>query len=151
MKKLVLAAMLSLFGYAASAAAGAVVQFKNALPPCPGAIVTVQFIEYTPPPACINNGLSPVYPATNGAIYDLNNPATWAPTPLLGGQTYSAIVCITCPGLPAFCLPPVGIGPGATCDPPSIRSTPTPCCGTIAVDAIPVGGPPINYVLFIHP
>jgi hypothetical protein len=149
MKKLLLVAMLGILSHVASA--NNVVQINNSLSTCKGAIVTVKFVEYDIP-TCVNNGYSPAYPATTGATYDLDNPATWAPTILQSYQTYSAIICIQCPGISQpFCLPPIGIGPVPPCDPVQIPSTQTPCCGTIGADVQTGGGGGICFTLDIHP
>jgi len=99
MKKLLLVAMLGLFSLAASA--NNRIQINNMLPMCPGAIVTVTFVQYEIGP-CTNHGNSPAYPANTGAIYDLDDPNVWLPTVWQSYQTYSAIICITCPGFPTI-------------------------------------------------
>jgi len=138
MKKLLLSALFGILSFATFAnSRGTITDLLG----CPGVTMTVQFIQYQPG-ICTNNGMSPVYPVVAGQIYDLDKPATWLPTILLSYQSYSAIICITCPGLPPICLPPVGILASAPpCDPTTVGPVPIPCCGGVAnVTNNPPGG-----------
>jgi len=119
--------------------------------PCPGVTITVQFIQYDPG-TCLNNGMSPVYTVTAGTVYDLDDKTLWLPTVLQSYQSYSAIICITCPGMAPICLPPVGIIPGAPpCDPTNVGPVMTPCCGTVRVNNNPPGGGGIDWNLDVRP
>jgi len=148
MKKLLLAALLGGFSFAASA--NNRVDVNNMIPASCGASVTVQFVQYEIGP-CTNHGYSPVYGvpvAGPSPIWDLDDPMTWLPTKLQSYQTYSAIICVTCPGLPPICLPPVGINP-PTCDPSVVGPVPY-CCGNMVVD-VTSGGGPVCFHINIHP
>jgi len=148
MKKLLLAALLGMFSFAASA--NNRVDLNNLLPACPGMFMTVQFVQYEIGP-CTNHGYSPVYPlpiAGPSPIWDLDNPSTWLPTVLQSYQTYSAIITINCPGVPPIVLPPVGINP-PTCDPIAIGPV-RYCCGNLMVD-VSSGGGPVCFHINVHP
>jgi hypothetical protein len=146
MKKLLLAALLGMFSLAASA--NNVIGINNFMPAC-GAQITVQFVQHDFT-TCANNGLSPVFLATTGSTYNLDDKALWAPVPLQSYQLYGVIVCITCPGFPTICLPEIFVMPGI-CGPMTTGPIPTPCCGTIAADIVAGGGGGVCFTLNIHP
>lgn len=145
MKKLLLSALLGLMGFAAFAGnKGTITDLTG----CGGTTITVQFIQYNPG-GCINNGTSPVYTVSRGFIYDLDDRNLWLPTILQSYQSFSAIICITCPGGMTFCLPPIGITPGAPpCDPTTVGPVPG-CCGPVSVTNNPPGGGGIDWNLDI--
>jgi hypothetical protein len=146
MKRLLLSAFLGVICFAAKA--NNKVSINNGL--CPGLIVTVQFVQYEIGP-CTNNGTSPVYTPTPGQIYDLDDPNVWLPTTLQSYQTYSAIICVTCPGFPPVCLPPVGIGPNPTCDPAVAGPVAISCCSGSVTAKVSSGGGGCSYNLDILP
>ncbi len=147
MKKLVLVGLLGIFGFVAKA--NNCIVTNNILPaPC-DAYVTIQFVEHDFV-TCANNGLSPVYPGNSGIVYNLDKQITWGSTPLLSYQLYGVIVCLTCPGLPAICLPEIFVMP-TPCGPTMAGPVITPCCGPFAADITAGGGGGVNYTLNIHP
>ena len=143
MKKFLLAAALGFSSLVASANNKVNVTLGN-IGLCKGTIVTVQFVAYQEG-TCTYDISSPVYPVPG--VYDLNDPALWAPGVLWmpSYESYSAIICIQCPGMSApFCLPAVGMDmvPGHACDPDHTASTPINgnCCTPTISDAVTGGG-----------
>jgi hypothetical protein len=148
MKRLLLAAIFGLLTFAASASTP--VQINNILPVCPGSIVTVQWVcyDYT---TCGVTLTSPVYNATPGAVYDLDNPTTWGGAKPPSYSLYAAIVCVDCGGGIITCLPPVFSMP-TPCGPTAVGPIPVPCCpGSVSANFVAGGGGGIAYVLNIQP
>jgi len=147
-KKLLLAALFGLLGFAASA--NNRIQINNLLPPCPGVNVTVQWVCYDFA-TCAVTLTSPVYTATSGAIYDLDDPITWGGTPPPSYSLYAAIICIDCGGGKITCLPTV-FTMATPCGPTSVGPVPVPCCpGSFAADILGGGGGGVCFNLNIHP
>jgi|GEM_PF-6292467 len=154
MKKLFLATMLGLFGFAANA--NQKVTINDMLPLCPGMTATIQFVSYQEG-SCILDIYSPVYPLVNGQVFDMCDPATWAPGILWmpSYETFAAIICVQCTGMTSpFCTIQVGLdcNPGHACLPLAIPPAPfVGCCfGTLAADCTPGGGGTCMQ-LNIHP
>lgn len=142
MKKLLLSALLGISSLVSFANDRGTVTNKLAC----GAKLTVTFIQYDPG-TCANNGSSPTYTVLPGFVYDLDDPTLWMPTVLQSYQSYSAVICVLCPGL-TICLPPVGIMPGAPpCDPTTVGPVATPCCGKVSVTNNPPGGGGLTWNL----
>ena len=144
MKKLLLAALLGLFSFAASA--NNKIDITNLMAACPGANITVQWVCYDFS-TCAVTLTSPVYSAVTGTVYDLDDPTTWGGIKPPSYSLYAAIVCIDCP--PVFCLPTIFTLPGI-CGPTSAGPLMTPCCGSFGAD-ITSGGGGICFHLTIHP
>lgn len=143
MKKLFLAAAFGLLGFAVNAQP---VNVNNAMPPSPCATITVQFVALDA--ACNPIQYSKVITMPSGAsVYDMRDPAVWAPAappPPYPTSQFAALVCATCPGLPAVCLPLVGV----PCFPPHQGPLPLRCCpGDLQADW-PAATPP--WQLTIH-
>ena len=147
MKKLVLAALLGMFSLAASA--NNVIGINNIMPASCNSLITVQFVQHDFA-LCTNNGTSPVYPATPGATFNLDDQRVWGTTLLQSYQLYGVIVCITCPGFPTICLPEIFVMP-TPCGPTFTPPVPTPCCGGMAADIMAGGGGGVCFQLNIHP
>lgn len=157
MKKLILVAMLGLFGFAASA--NNKITIVNDMPGC-ASNITVQFYAYQEG-TCIFDIASPVYsvPSTPGpgAVYDLCDPSTWLPLTLWmpSYETFTAIVCITCPGFPPVCLPEIFIdmNPAHACvTTPAAGPVPIKCCpGSLSANVIGGLGGGSCFELHIHP
>jgi hypothetical protein len=130
MKKFFLVALLGFVSLFANA--NQRVYINNTLPPCPGMTVTIQFVAYQEG-TCIYDISSPVYPLVTGAVYDLCDPSTWAPSVLWmpSYETFAAIICVQCPGmLTPFCLNQIGLDcdPAHACIPLAVAPTPFPGC-----------------------
>lgn len=154
MKKFLLAAVLGLSSLVASA--NNKIQFKNALPADCGATVTVQFKAYQEG-SCIFDIASPIYSAPPGVSgsWDLCDDATWFPNILWmpSYETFTATVCITCPGKEPVCLPEIFIDmdPGHACVPNSSASREIPCCnGSIKADVVGGGSGGTCFTLTIR-
>lgn len=139
MKKLLLAVAFGLLGFAVKAQP---VNVNNHLPPSPCATITVQFVALDA--ACNVIQYSNTFALASGiSVYDMSDPTVWAPAPPpppFPASQYAAIVCATCPGLPAVCLPMVGV----PCFVPHQGPIALKCCpGTMEVDW-PSPTPPWN-------
>ncbi len=156
MKKLLLASLLGLVSFATSAnnVVGVVLDPKFQV--CKGTTVTVQFVAYMEQ-VCTVDIYSPVYPVPG--TYNLDAVTTWLPNTLAmpSYETFSAIICIQCPGMSApFCLPAVGIDmvPGHACDPAQTQSVQVQgncCTPTIGANVVGGGGGGTCFTLTVTP